>query len=148
MALGTNDWERSAAAGRLGLQRIMDDPGGFAGLVVRKFRVQWADDSYGATYALSLPSVAERTQAIFGLLSQLFYVALTAVAAIAVVQARNSRPSGHFLLVVLITGVAAAHVLIEVQARYHAYLIPVLIGLAAPLVALWTRRTGDMPDAR
>jgi hypothetical protein len=137
---GTSIWDRSDVAGELAVRRILDDPQGFASLGVRKFWIQWSDDTYGATYALSVPGVDERTRQVFALLSQVAYATLTVAAAVALYRGRRQRHLVALFVATLVVIVAAAHVLIEVQPRYHAYVIPLLVVLAAPWASGVLRR--------
>ncbi|MGH2427261.1 MAG: glycosyltransferase family 39 protein [Candidatus Limnocylindria bacterium] len=136
--------ERSDAAGRLGVQRITEDPIGFAGLAVRKFAGLWSDDGYAAFYALGWQRASPLPAPILAganLASQLAWVAVTILAAWGVWRS-GPRPPAWLLTTILVAGsVTLLHAVVEVQPRYHAYLAPLWIGVAAMgLVALADRR--------
>ena len=132
---GDSWWDRSKAILPLGIARITDDPIGFAGLVARKFWVLWADERYGVVWALRSDVATAGVMAGLSLASQAAWV-LTLLGATAFMLGQRRRPEPATLLVaMLVLLVAAMHVFVEVQARYHAYLVPFLIALAAAWVA-------------
>lgn len=136
--------ERSDAAGRLGVQRIADDPIGFAGLAVRKFAGLWSDDGYAAFYALEwqrAPPLPSPILAGTYLASQLAWVAVTLLATWGVWRSGPRLPAWLLTTILVAGSVTLLHAVVEVQPRYHAYLAPLWIGAAAVgLVALADRR--------
>lgn len=123
---GDTWWERSEVAGGEGIRRIAEDPGGFASLAVRKFRVLWEEEDYAASHVVGNAEVAPVVQA----LTSTFYVGLLAAALSGVWRERRA-PTRTTLLVLGITAtVAAIHIFVEVAGRYHAYLIPLWCVLA------------------
>jgi hypothetical protein len=117
---GRSWWKRSEAMGPLGLKHIVDDPFGFAGLAVRKFWVLWSGEDYGVVW--SMPATLQ-------LLGQAFYAGLTALVAWVLYRERHRRPPLALLIVMLLLIVVVAHTFVEVQTRYHAYMIPLLCAL-------------------
>ena len=133
---GHSWWERSEAVGRLGVQRIIRDPVGFAGLAVRKFSVLWADDTFAVGAAGFIGSNASPSlRATLSLLSQLFYALVAVAAAIALVKRRQDGELVCLMLGGIVLTMILAHTFLEVQPRYHAYLVPVFGLLAASLIA-------------
>lgn len=129
---GESAWERSEIAGQLGIRRILDDPGGYLMMQPRKFAVLWGDESYAGSYAFSPagPATTSLTE-IAWLLSQLFYVPILMLALLALAIGRASLQPGVLLIGMIVSLVAATHVFLEVHSRYHAYLLPLLVLLAA-----------------
>lgn len=123
-------WERSEILGDEGLERIASDPGGFAALAVRKFHVLWANDAYAVNAALASTVPGWARWALI-VASQAMYVALLALAAVLLWRVRLRPPPEALLLGGVIVMVAVTHTFLEVQARYHAYTLPILCALAA-----------------
>ena len=136
---GTTLWDRSEAAGRLGLERITSDPGGFAGLTVRKFRVMWGTEEYGVIFGFRPEGRASGALAGLDLANQLIYLALLlcALAALAPLLRSGRRPEPLVVLVVgLLLSEALVHTFLEVKPRYHAHTLPLMLLLASPVLAL------------
>jgi len=124
-------WDDSKAAGPLGIQRITEDPAGFGLLAVDKFHTMWGSEAYGVNFAMASRSAALPENTFLTLVSQVFYAVVT-VAAVLALMARRSTVDRLTLLVVTVTlTVAALHVFVEVRDRYHAYVVPLFIALAA-----------------
>lgn len=129
---GESAWERSEIAGELGIRRIVDDPLGFLVMQPRKFAVLWADESYAGSYAFSpAGAVATPETEIAWLLAQLFYVPILVFALLCVLFERSRIRPAALLMGMIISLVAATHVFLEVHSRYHAYVLPLLVVLAA-----------------
>ena len=128
-------WERSKILGREGVERITGDPRGFAELAVRKFRILWSDDTYAVNAAL--PGLAPMDLTRHGLLlaSQAVYAGLSVAATVGLWRQRQGRLAAAVLLAGLLVTIAVAHTFVEVQPRYHAYVLPLLCALAAPALA-------------
>ena len=129
---------RSDIAMQHGIQRIVDDPVGFVGLAVRKFPIMWSSDDYGTFYALDWqhdPPLNRGTLNAFYLASQLFY----ALAALGAAVALARRPPGWLAAVAVgvLLVLVGLHTFVEVQARYHLPMEPLLFALAAWLVGNW-----------
>ena len=140
---GNTVWERSETLGRAGVDRIISDPRAFAELVLRKFRVLWDDDTYGQSNAFPGWTVTDPLNPALAVASQGVYVLLAALATVGLWRSRQRpRPAALLLAGVLVT-IALAHVFVEVQPRYHAYVIPLLCALAGPVLA--GRRTDREP---
>jgi len=125
---------RSAKGAEIALQRIRDDPLGIAALAVRKQDTLWGTEHFGVQYGIK-QGLADRPQHPAAstplLLSQGFY-ALVLMAATAGVWLRRRDPDALIALAIaLIWTVSAMHALLEVRDRHHAYVVPVLLPLAA-----------------
>jgi hypothetical protein len=132
-------WERSAELGRAGVERIVDDPGGFLALAVRKFHVLWSSESYAVGAALRGSDAGQTIRSALELVTQLAYVALAITAVVGLWRMRRAPPLEGVLMAAILVVVAVSHTFLEVQGRYNAYLIPLICALAA--VAL--HRGGD-----
>ncbi|MDQ3552982.1 MAG: glycosyltransferase family 39 protein [Chloroflexota bacterium] len=130
-------WDDSKAAGPLGLQRIRDDPVGFALLGVDKFHTMWGSEAYGVDFAIAARSAALPEYTFLTLISQVFYAVVTVAAALVLIARRRSLDRLALLIVTVTLTVALLHVFVEVRDRYHAYLVPLFIALAADWI---TRR--------
>lgn len=128
-------WERSDALGRAALDRITSDPRGYADLLVRKFRVMWADDTFAVSAALPAREVPSFVRAGVAVVSQLTYALLSVATAAALWWVRRRPPPVAVLVAGIILLVTAAHAVLEVQPRYHAYVVPLFVVLAAPVAA-------------
>ena len=140
---------RSELGTAIALQRIREDPLGIAGLAVRKQDTLWGTEHFGVQYGIR-QSLADRPQHPDAttplLLSQGFYC-LVLLGATAGVWLLRARPDALVPLVIaLIWTVSAIHALLEVRDRHHAYVVPLLLPLAAlALVTLADRVAGRRP---
>jgi 4-amino-4-deoxy-L-arabinose transferase-like glycosyltransferase len=149
---GDSTWDRSEVAGREGIKRIIDDPAGFAALVVRKFNVLWGNENYGPDYAIG-PTFNGRVKPSLRLLSHVLYIGLLLLTLLALVTDRDRRPTTASVILVMVVTVVAVHVFVEVTGRYHAYVIPLLCALAGSAVGrlvIWrdgprSEATGSLP---
>ncbi len=128
-------WDDSKAAGPLGVQRIREDPVGFALLGIDKFHSMWGSEAYGVDFAVASRSAALPEYTFLTLISQIFYAVVTVAAALALIARRQSLDQLGLLIVTVTLTVALMHVLVEVRDRYHAYLVPLFIALAADWIA-------------
>jgi hypothetical protein len=130
--------ERSDAAGRLGIDRIADDPGGFVELALRKLVGMWGEDGYAVYFALDWqrePPVAPGLLLAGYLVSALFWAVVTLAAAWAVLRGGPDM-SGWLLAAVLIgASLTVLHAFVEVQPRDHAYVTPLWVAAAAVALA-------------
>jgi Dolichyl-phosphate-mannose-protein mannosyltransferase len=143
-------WDQSGAVGRLGMQRITDDPIGFAGLAVRKFSLMWGTEHFTVQYAMDFRQVGgmEGAEAGVLLLSEVAWLSLLlAVSAALLMSRRQRRPRAQ--MVILLSVVLAEfmlHIFVEVKPRYHAHLDPILILIAIPAIARWMTAGWDWRD--
>jgi hypothetical protein len=135
---GDDFWERSNAAGELGMERITSDPIGFAGLALRKFRIMWGTEDFGVAFGFR--PVSQPRHALGGLVvvSQLAYLLVVLAALWAMVVAIRLRTTPVPLVIAVIAVlvcVALVHTFLEVKPRYHAQMEPLLLLLASPILA-------------
>ena len=98
---------------------------------------------YGQSNAFPGWTVTDPLNPALAVASQGVYVLLAASATVGLWRSRQRpRPAALLLAGVLVT-IALAHVFVEVQPRYHAYVIPLLCALAGPVLA--GRRTDREP---
>ena len=123
-------WERSETLGRAGMDRIARDPRGFAELAVRKFRVMWGNDTYAVDAALSGSGAPGPIRGALALASQALYAMLAVAATIGLWRVRRRPPPEAVLVAGVILTLALAHTFVEVQPRYHGYVLPLLCAVA------------------
>lgn len=133
--------QASAFAWQEARRRIAADPLGFGTLTLRKLASLWQDDSYAiywSTLSLDTSRFAWQPAAftrVWMLISQIFYLAAWLLAACAAVFLfRRPNPQLRLLLLTLLGG-SLLHAVLEVQNRYHYWLVPMILILAAAGVA-------------
>lgn len=126
--------DREQRAREEAIRRIVDDPAQTAALAVRKVHSLWATQGYASYFAFGNTDTPQALREVARLLSQLVYVPLVIAAAAAAWRVRRAPPASVITIVGLVASVAAMHLLVEVQGRYHAYLLPMLAVLAAALL--------------
>jgi hypothetical protein len=130
------------------VRRIVQQPGGFATLAVRKASAMWASEGYSVFFAFFETGVPQRVREAIRLSAQLFYVPVFLAAAVGLWRMRRGPPDVAIVIVGIIVTLAAMHTFVEVQGRYHHYAVPLLILLAASLAgnarwAGWRSRESD-----
>ncbi len=134
----------SKAAGPLGVKRIGEDPAGFALLAVDKFHTMWGSEAYGVNFSMASGSAALPGNTFLTLVSQIFYAVVTCAATLALIARRQSLNRLALLILTVTLTVALLHVFVEVRDRYHAYLVPLFIALAASWIC--GRTAAEPPD--
>jgi hypothetical protein len=134
---GPEPHERSVVGARIAMDRIRSDPLGIAWLAIVKQDTLWATERYGVEYGIDRglrerPANPRATTPL--LMSQAFLAVVYLAAAAALFLRRRELDALGALAVVLVWSVALAHALLEVRDRHHAYVIPVLLPLAAVAV--------------
>lgn len=145
---GESLWERSEAAGRLGLGRITSDPVGFAGLAVRKLSVMWGTEEFGVVFAFRPDGPARGALGGVDLLAQLAYVGLVLAALgglVATLRRRGPPEPLPVIAVGLLLCEALVHTFLEVKPRYHAHSEVLLLLMGAAAVAQLTARWTPAP---
>jgi 4-amino-4-deoxy-L-arabinose transferase-like glycosyltransferase len=131
---GADQWERSKTAERIALQRITDDPIGFARLAARKVPIMWGTDEAGVRYAFSRAELRRPLGASLLLMSQIAYLAVVLGALAGLWMARRRLSPTVVAIALLVVGTIGLHFFVEVKPRYHVWLIPLLLVLAAPVI--------------
>lgn len=145
---GRSVWERSERLGDAAAERITSDPGAYVDLVIRKFRVLWADDTYAVTNAFPQWSATSIRSDVLRLVSQAVYVLVASLAAIGLWRARIAPHPATLIIAGVLLLAVLAHAFVEVQPRYHAYLVPPLCVLAGMALAARAPTGLEPPDQR
>ena len=132
--------ERERRAVDEAIRRVAGDPRGFAELAVRKSHAMWTQEHYGVTFALTDAGAPQADQAAAFVASQLVYTLVLIAAVLTAWRLRRDRPLLVWLILGIFVTVGAIYVFTEVQPRYHAYVVPLFIVLAAPAIARLARR--------
>ncbi|HYI21792.1 MAG TPA: hypothetical protein VEX62_04065 [Candidatus Limnocylindrales bacterium] len=122
------------------VRRVASDPRGFAELAVRKSHAMWTQEHYGVTFAMTDAGASQADQAAAFLASQFVYTLILIAAVVTGWRLRHGRPLLAWLILGIFVSVGAIHIFAEVQPRYHAYVVPLFIVLAAPAIARLARR--------
>ncbi|SES81463.1 Dolichyl-phosphate-mannose-protein mannosyltransferase [Natronincola peptidivorans] len=142
-----HDFDRvHSEAQRRAIERIKNDPIGFIGLAERKFAIQWGTDDYGYYWSMLelYPEtdfslwVREHSDSV-KVVAQSYYMGIIILALLGALYGLKRREAdalGLFAMIVLIF--AAAHVLIEVQSRYHHPVVPFFILTAVAAMGYWS----------
>ena len=153
--LGTPEFDRRA--GQLAVDRLRQNPAKFAPLAIEKFPIMWAADTYGVLYTLRIGSESDHPSESKGLLvvSEAGYLAIVAFAAYGLWTLRSAVPPTATLIVLLMLALAVVHTLLEIEPRYHSFMVPLFcilggygvsaFGSRAPAsrLAAWRGRKGD-----
>jgi hypothetical protein len=131
---GPDPHERSEVGARIAMERIRSDPLGIAWLAIAKQDTLWATERYGVEYGISRglrdrPANPRATTPL--LMSQAFLAIVYLATAAGLYLQRRELDALGALAVTLVWSVALAHALLEVRDRHHAYVIPLLLPLAA-----------------
>lgn len=129
---GSIEFDKRAMS--LAVAHIRDDPLGVAFLAVRKVRRMWATDNYGVQWPFNpkAPAAALMAPSVPPLLrvaSQAAYAMVVLMAAVSLLRQRTIGSTVLLILLIFLAS-AAAHTVLEVQPRYHAYLVPLMCVLA------------------
>jgi len=147
---GQDFWEQSGRAGQLAMARITADPLGTLLMGVRKQDTLWGTEHYGVQYAIRRASANDpsKPSATLAAITSGAYWLLVVAGAVGGLALRRRRTDALMMLVVgAVAAVAATHVLLEVRDRYHAFVVPLLLPLAAiAIVALLERLRLLPPD--
>ena len=132
---GTVAWDRRAS--ELAIERLASNGLANVDLAMKKFPVFWGGEDYGAGWtAVPLWDLGQPVGRFELITSQLVYagVLLLAVAGV-VVGRRTWRQPTELLILMVAMSVAVLHTFLEIQPRYHAYVIPLLCVLAGGAIA-------------
>lgn len=123
----------------LALERVKQNPVGILKLFTKKISLLWADDQYGVTtnYVTLENQRLLTTQRLNQLnalskYSNLYYIFLLFYSCVgAVLLLLKKERSNVYLIVIFFIGTFALHLLVEVQNRYHYYILNSFAILAA-----------------
>jgi hypothetical protein len=142
---GPEPHARSEVGARIAMDRIRSDPAGIAWLAIAKQDTLWATERYGVEYGIGrgLRDRAANPRATTPLLMSQGFLAIVYLATAAGLYLRRRDLDGlGALVIVLVWSVALAHALLEVRDRHHAYVIPVLLPVAAVAAVALTDALG------
>ena len=134
---GPDRWERNRVGTRLALERLREDPLGMIALALRKQDTFWGAEAYGIRYGIrrDLASRPYLPKSVLpSLASGTFYAAVLAAAALGLYLRRRESDALAALLILTALSLTLIHGLVEVRDRYHSYVIPVLMPIAAVAV--------------
>jgi hypothetical protein len=145
---GNDQWQRTRLGQELAIRRVLADPLGIIALAIRKQDTLWGTESYGVRYGIrrELATRPYLPQSVLPMLaSGTFYAAVLALTAMGLYVRRRETDALSALLIVATLLISLMHGLLEVRDRYHAYLLPLLMPVAAWAVAAVVNREGRSP---
>ncbi len=120
-------------AKQIATERLKGDPKQLWNLVKKKYEILWGNENYGYYWSTvaSQNSKAERVikshpRAFYGL-SQAFYVLIILMAICSCFYTLRERRYDALVLLMIFGGILVSYTLLEVQARYHMPVMPILI---------------------
>jgi 4-amino-4-deoxy-L-arabinose transferase-like glycosyltransferase len=131
---GEDQWERTRIGQQLAVGRLRDDPLGIIALAIRKQDTLWGREAYGIRYGIrrELATAPSQPRSVLPTLaSGGFYAALLALAAAGIFWRRRQTDALTALVLLSALTMSLMHGLVEVRDRYHAYLVPLLMPIAA-----------------
>ena len=130
------EYDRNAEAAQQSMlesakQRITENKNSIPSLMVHKLKTLLGHDEGGAFY--SRESLSDRAYSLWCIVSNIWYYLVCILAVAGCVQ-WGKKPEGDCMLTVplCLIGIVLAQLLVEVAARYHYCLIPMLLLMAAP----------------
>ncbi|MCX7920985.1 MAG: glycosyltransferase family 39 protein [Clostridia bacterium] len=124
-------------ATRLAIERIKSNPVQFGKLAVKKFIIQWGDETYGHYWSTlefekksKFNDIAKNNRGKLGAISQLHYVVVLIFAAVGCVFIRRNSIYTAVIFLLIFGGMAAAYTFLEVQGRYHFPAVPLFLLMA------------------
>ena len=114
-------------------ERIAENRKGIPRLMIHKLGTLLGHDEGGAFY--SKESLSDSAYSLWCVSSNIWYY-LVCLLAVAGCVRKGKKPDGGSLLIVPLcfVGIVLAQLLVEVAARYHYCLIPMLLLMAAPML--------------
>ena len=111
--------------------RIAENRKGIPSLMIHKLSTLLGHDEGGAFY--SRESLSDRAYSLWCIAANIWYYLLCMLAVLGCVK-MSKNPAGNGLLIVLLCliGIVLAQLLVEVAARYHYCLIPMMLLMASP----------------
>jgi hypothetical protein len=120
-------------AKQIAIERLKGDPKQLWNLVKKKYGILWGNENYGYYWSTvaSQNSKAERVikshPRAFYSLSQAFYVLIILMAICSCFYTIRERRYDALVLLMIFGGILVSYTLLEVQARYHMPVMPILI---------------------
>ncbi|MDW8303142.1 MAG: glycosyltransferase family 39 protein, partial [Bacteroidia bacterium] len=121
--------ERDALARQEAINRIKSNPLGFLLLILRKIAILFGESYYGVYWSL-MDIDWNIGKVLLALLSQSIYVTILFFAFLAF---KDSKSNTLLLMInlILILSTVVPHTILEVQGRYHHYIMPFIVLLAS-----------------
>ncbi len=120
-------------AKQIALERLESEPKQLWNLVKNKYEILWGNENYGYYWSTvaSQNSKPERVikshpRAFYGL-SQAFYILIILMAVCACFYTLREKRYDALILLMIFGGILVSYTFLEVQARYHMPVIPILI---------------------
>jgi hypothetical protein len=134
-------------AGQLAIERLRARPVQFIGLAIKKFPLMWAMDDYGVSYTYGTEDPANPdVSAALLLVSQAAYLAIVGLALLGLWRIRSDMQPVVVASMLLLATLVVVHSFLEIEPRYHSYMVPIFCILAGPGAASlprpsrWTHR--------
>jgi len=130
------EYDRNAEAAQQSMlksakERISDNRKSIPSLMMHKLGTLLGHDEGGAFY--SKESLSDRNYALWCIISNDWYYLVCILAIAGCVKMWKNPPGNSFMIITLcLVGIVLAQLLVEVAARYHYCLIPMLLLLASP----------------
>ena len=132
------EYDRNAEAAQQSMlesakQRITENKNSIPSLMVHKLKTLLGHDEGGAFY--SRESLSDHAYSLWCVVSNIWYYLVCMMAVAGCVQ-KGKQPEGDCMLIVplCLIGIVLAQLMVEVAARYHYCLIPMLLLMAAPVL--------------
>lgn len=120
-------------AKQIAAERLKGDPKQLWNLVKKKYQILWGNENYGYYWSTvaAQSSKAERIikshpRAFYGI-AQFFYILVILMAVCACFYTLRERRYDALVLLMIFGGILVSYTFLEVQARYHMPVIPILI---------------------
>jgi len=122
--------QRNALALKEAYRRIVLSPSRFLANIPPKMFILFGGSAYGTQWALADYTIT--TQLALSALAQGYWVAILLASLLAYILSRDWRLPLAVVALILLT--ALPHTVIEVQGRYHHYIVPLIMVLAGSVV--------------
>jgi hypothetical protein len=122
--------KRDILARQKAINRIKSDPLGFILLIPKKFAILMAANDYGNGWSLHNIDWGIG-KLLIGLLSQSIYVFILLFAFCAFKEFNLKNNSVPLIVLILVVSTLLPHIVLEVQGRYHHYIMPFIALLAS-----------------
>ncbi|PYG88205.1 dolichyl-phosphate-mannose-protein mannosyltransferase [Ruminiclostridium sufflavum DSM 19573] len=120
-------------AKQIAFTRLRSSPGQLRNLIKNKFEILWGNENYGyywstvAAHSSEAEAVIKSHPRAFYGLAQFFYVLVILMALCSCFYTLREKRYDALVLLMVFGGILVSYTLLEVQARYHMPVIPVLI---------------------